>query len=62
MIPALGRQREEVLSEFKASLISISCSRTPRATQKDTVSKQKDTGFIIKGLSSKVNRPRCTQL
>ena len=38
LIPALGRQRQ-VNSEFKASLVYKVSSRTARATQRNSVSK-----------------------
>ena len=39
LIPVLGRQRQEELCEFKASLVSKVSSRTARATKKDPVLK-----------------------
>jgi hypothetical protein len=41
LIPALRRQRQVYLCEFKASLVYIVNSRTARATQRDLVSKEK---------------------
>jgi hypothetical protein len=38
LIPALGRQRQADLSEFKASLLYIVSSRTAGATQRGIVS------------------------
>lgn len=40
---ALGRQRQEDVCEFEASLIYRASSRTSRATQRDLVSKQQQT-------------------
>ena len=39
LIPAFGRQRQEVSVEFEASLVSIASSRAARATQRDSISK-----------------------
>ena len=41
LIPALGRQRQEELCEFKASLVYKGSSRMARATQRNPVSKNK---------------------
>jgi hypothetical protein len=41
LIPALGRQRQARISEFKASLVFTVSSRTARATQRNPVSKNK---------------------
>jgi hypothetical protein len=41
LLPALERQRQEDLCEFKASLVSIATSKTARGTQRDLVSKTK---------------------
>ena len=41
LIPALGRQRQADLCEFKASLVYSVSSRTARATQRNPVSKKK---------------------
>lgn len=38
-IPALGRQRQEDLSEFQASLVSRVSSRAARDIERDPVSK-----------------------
>jgi hypothetical protein len=38
LIPVLGKQRQENLCEFKASLVYIESSRTTRATWKDCAS------------------------
>ena len=43
MIPALRRQRQEDLCEFKASLFYRVSSRPARTTQTNPVSKQKQT-------------------
>jgi hypothetical protein len=40
LIPTLGRQRQEALCEFKASLVYKSSSRIARATQRNPVSKK----------------------
>lgn len=40
LMPALGRQRQEDLCKFEASLIYITSYRTARATQRDPNSKQ----------------------
>jgi Sec-independent protein translocase protein TatA len=42
LIPALGRQRQAWISEFKASLIYRVSSRTARATQRNPVSKNQN--------------------
>jgi hypothetical protein len=42
LIPALGRQRQEI-SEFEASLVYKVSSRTARAIQRNPVSKNKQT-------------------
>ena len=41
LIPALRRQRQEDLCDFKASLVYRVSSRTARTTQRNTVSKNK---------------------
>jgi hypothetical protein len=38
LIPALGRQGQADLCEFKTSLVCITSSRTARATQRNPVS------------------------
>ena len=38
LIPALGRQRQVDLSEFKASLVYKKSSRTPRLLHRETLS------------------------
>jgi hypothetical protein len=43
LIPALGRQRQEDLCEFWASLVYRTTSSTARATQRNPVSKDKQT-------------------
>ena len=43
MIPALRRQRQAYLCEFKASLVYTACSRIARATQRNPVLKNKQT-------------------
>ena len=43
LIPALRRQREVDISEFEASLVYRVSSRTARATQRNPVSKNKDS-------------------
>ena len=42
LIPALGRQRQTDLCEFEASLVYTVSSRTARATQRNSVSKNKN--------------------
>ena len=39
-MPALGRQKQEDLSEFKASLVYIASSRTAKATQRNSAQKK----------------------
>ena len=47
LIPALGRQRQEDLCEFEASLVYKASSRTARTvTQRNPVSKQTNTIII----------------
>lgn len=41
MIPALGRQRQADLYQFKAGLVYRVSSRTARVTQRNTVLKNK---------------------
>jgi hypothetical protein len=55
--PALGRQRQADLCEFKASFVYIVSSRTARAVQRDPVSK------ITKQnkQTEKTNKPRRTK-
>jgi hypothetical protein len=43
LIPALGRQRQEDLCEFKANLVYRASSRTARAIQRNPVSKKQKT-------------------
>ena len=43
LIPALGRQKQENLCEFEASLVYRVSSRTARATQRNPVSTNKQT-------------------
>jgi hypothetical protein len=49
LIPALGRQRRQI-SEFEASLVYKVSSRTARAIQRNSVSKNKQTNKKIRGL------------
>lgn len=42
LIPALVRQRQEDLSQFKASLVYIGNSGIARTTQRDPISKNKN--------------------
>ena len=44
VIPALGRQRQADLCEFKASLIYSVSSRTARATKRPCLKKKKGGG------------------
>ena len=44
MIPALGRQRQEDLCKFEATLVFTASSRLARATQRNPVSKKKRKG------------------
>jgi hypothetical protein len=54
LIPALGRQRQVDLCEFKASLVYIVSFRTARATYRDPISKdKKQTRKKLKGKSKK---------
>ena len=49
--PALGRQRQMDLWEFKASLVSRSSARTAsKATQRNPVSKNQKRKIIIKSM------------
>jgi hypothetical protein len=41
LLPVLGRQRQEDLCEFEASLVYIMSSRTARAIWRDPISKEK---------------------
>jgi hypothetical protein len=48
LIPALGRQKQADLCEFKASLVYKSSSRPARATQRDPVLKRYPPQTTIK--------------
>jgi hypothetical protein len=53
LIPALGRQRQVDLSEFRDSLVYQVSSRTARATQRNPVSKnlkKKKNYFTLKSM------------
>jgi hypothetical protein len=61
LIPALGRQRQEDLCEFKVSLICRVSSNTAKATQINLVLKNKNRGWrngsIPEALSSIPKKP-----
>jgi hypothetical protein len=42
LIPALGKQKQLILSEFKVSLVYIKSPRPARATRYDLISENKD--------------------
>ena len=46
LIPALGRQRQAYLYEFKASLVYMVSSRTARDMQRIPVSKDKEACLL----------------
>ena len=53
LIPALGRQRQADLCEFKASIVYKVSSRTARATHRETLSqKQAEQAKESKPISS----------
>jgi hypothetical protein len=57
LIPALGRQRQVNLCEFKVSLVYRACSRTGRAIQRNPVSQKQRLKQTNKQTNKQTHKP-----